>query len=227
MVKACAALCVVGLVGAAATATAHPQPYYDRTNPPPILIAKDPPPPPPPPPKAEPPREPAKPAPPARNMLGFRMGVGQLTIAHQPMSTTSVAVVTERRLLASLRGFADYEWLSLSDITTGVPTAQRLEGYGHRGGLGLRHVLADTTLKQVVRFYVDGEIGGGLAWTTDNRTGVHVQPHGLVGLRFGYTMITPDEKSPSKEFECDFLLRTIINQDGAGLMFGVGMTWGG
>nr|HPH68027.1 hypothetical protein [Kofleriaceae bacterium] len=74
---------------------------------------------------------------------------------------------------------------------------------------------------------VDGEIGGGLAWTTDNRTGVHVQPHGLVGLRFGYTMITPDEKSPSKEFECDFLLRTIINQDGAGLMFGVGMTWGG
>ncbi len=226
MVKAFFAACAVVLTTAASSAIAHPAPYDDRLYPSPILIAKDPPPvliakdPP-------KPIEPTTPAPPARNMLGFRMGVGQLTIGHHPMTTMSVAVVTERRLLASLRGFAEYEWLSLSNVTTGLPETQRLEGYGHRGDLGLRHVLVDTTLKQVVRFYIDGEVGGGLAWSTDNMTGAHVQPHGIVGLRFGYTMITPDEKSPSKEFECDFLLRTIINQESAGLMFGVGMTWGG
>lgn len=200
----------------------------DNGNPiePALLIAKDPPPPPvfvavtPPPP-------PPRPKLPARNMLGFRIGVGKLAIAQQPVTTMTFGVTTEARLHRTLRGFADYEFLGLSDANTQVTSSRDLTGQGHRANLGLRHVLVDTTLHRALRFYVDGEIGGGAAWTTDTITGDHVIPHGLVGVRFGYDLITEDHDSPSREFECEFLVRSVITPDSVGLLFGVGMLWGG
>ncbi len=195
-------------------------------NKPELLIAKDPPPP-----QvfiaATPPVAPARPALPARNMLGFRIGVGKLTIGQQPMTTMAFGVITEARLRGSLRGFAEYEWLGLSDANTTVTSSRDLTGQGHRGDIGIRYAIAETTLRKVLRFYIDTDFGGGLAWTTDTITGDHVVPHGLVGMRFGYDLITEDKDSPSREFECEFLLRTIITQESAGLMFGVGMSWGG
>jgi hypothetical protein len=195
-------------------------------NDPELLIAKDPPPPP----QLavyrsdEPPRKPALPA---RNMLGFRIGVGKLSIGQQPMTTMAFGVITEARLWGSLRGFAEYEWLSLSDASTSVTSSRDLTGHGHRGDIGIRHAIAETTLRKALRFYIDTDFGGGVAWTTDTITGDHVVPHGLVGLRFGYDLITEDHDSPSREFECEFLLRTIIVPGSVGLMFGVGMAWGG
>lgn len=194
-----------------------------------LLIAKDPPPPPPPPQSVayhsdEPPRKPELPA---RNMLGFRIGVGKLAIGQQPLTTMAFGVITEARLWGSLRGFAEYEWLSLSDANTTVTSSRDLTGHGHRGDIGIRHAIAETTLRKALRFYIDTDFGGGVAWTTDTITGDHVVPHGLVGLRFGYDLITQDHDSPSREFECEFLLRTIISPGSVGLMFGVGMLWGG
>lgn len=224
----------VSITALVAPASAHPvqRPVVlvidDNDNPiePALLIANDPPPPPPvfiastPPP-------PPRPKLPARNMLGFRIGVGELSIAQQPVITVAIGLVTETRLHRTLRGFAEYEWISLFDATTQVTSSREVAGYGHRGDIGLRHVLVDTTLKHALRFYVDGEIGGGAAWITNTINGDQVIPHGLVGVRFGYDGFSQNHDSPSREFECEVLLRSVIMADSVGLLFGVGMLWGG
>ncbi|MBP9089041.1 MAG: hypothetical protein KBG15_23170 [Kofleriaceae bacterium] len=200
-----------------------------------LVIVQDPPPPPPPPPSPVyiaveppvPPPQPARPKIPARTMLGFRIGVGKLVIGQQPVTTMALGVVTEARLLGKLRGLAEYEWLNLSDASTLATSSRKLTGGGHRANIGLRKALVESTFQKALRLYIDGEIGGGAAWTTNTITGDKLVPHGLVGLRFGYGFITDVKDSPSREFECEFLVRTIITPESAGLLFGVGMSWGG
>jgi hypothetical protein len=73
-----------------------------------------------------------------------------------------------------------------------------------------------------VRFYVDGELGGGYALVTDTVTGTRAIAHAFAGARFGYDII-----AHRKTFEAELLVRALAVEGGHGFVFGVGMLWGG
>jgi hypothetical protein len=180
-------------------------------------------PPPPPPIKPPPPRKKADP--PMRSKLGLRMGFGAIPVERRRIHALGLGLAFEHQLAGRWRMFGEYEWLWLSDLDQRrrEPTSHN----GHRLHTGVRRVLADTTLKKVLRFYVDAELGGGIASMSLPRTvgrEVAVLPHGFVGLRFGYTFLQPDNRA-SRAWEPEFLVRAMWVPDGVGITGGVGMAW--
>jgi hypothetical protein len=159
----------------------------------------------------------------AFNMFGFRMGVGALPIDGDDTLTVSLGVGVEHPVFKKTRVFTEYEWLYFTDREDTMEPARH--GNGHRVSLGLRRELAGKG-KRKIHGYLDGEVGGGLALTNGNMTGVELIPNAFLGLRAGYDLYSGAEDSPSRTFEAEFLLRAIGIRNGIGLMFGVGMAWG-
>ncbi|MBX3156707.1 MAG: outer membrane beta-barrel protein [Deltaproteobacteria bacterium] len=161
-----------------------------------------------------------------RGKLGFRIGFGALPIDGHRVGTIGLGLGVEHQLTKTWRILGEYEWLWLSDEDA---TAMRdpNDSSGHRLHAGLRRTLAATTVRKVLRFYVDGELGGGIAAMSLPRTvgkEAAVLPHGFAGIRFGYGFLQKDNKG-SRTWEPEFLLRAIGIPDGIGLSFGVGMAW--
>jgi hypothetical protein len=167
---------------------------------------------------------------PAFNMLGFRFAIGQLPLDHDRTLAYSVGVGVEHPVFKKTRVFGEYEWLWLTHIDQRMATPGIIRpeehGTGHRLTAGLRRELFAKNLSHAVRFFCDGELGGGVALVDDNMTGVEVIPAGTGGIRFGYDMYSGSDESPSRTFEVEFLLRAVAVKGGVGGMFGLGMFWG-
>jgi hypothetical protein len=157
--------------------------------------------------------------------LGLRVDFGALPYFGQPAEIFGLGVGVEHPAFCKFRVFGEYEWLFLTSgsSTTSTSAMPEYSGTGQRAHVGLRHVLVATTWRRALRLYIDGEIGGGFALTTDNASGTHAVPHALAGLRLGYDILMVR----SHVFEAEFLVRGIAIDHGAGMMFGVGMLWGG
>jgi hypothetical protein len=147
--------------------------------------------------------------------LGLRLDVGGVP----NVMAFGLEVGVEHPVAGKLRAFGEFEWLWLTGSTS---TDSDVGGVGQRAHVGVRHVLAATKLRNVLRFFVDGELGGGFTLMTDNMTGAHAIPHALAGVRLGYDIV-----QHARTLECDLVFRAIVVEHAASLMFGVGVAWGG
>jgi hypothetical protein len=163
--------------------------------------------------------------PPTPSKLGFRIGLGPIPLHEHRLMVVGLGLAVEHHLAGKWRILGEYEYVWLSDMDS--ERGDDLAHNGHRFHTGLRRVLADATLKQVLRFYVDGELGGGLMTASvpsSLRMDAAVLPHAFAGIRFGYNFIQKDNKA-SRSWDAEFLLRAIAVPDGVGLAFGIGMAW--
>lgn len=165
---------------------------------------------------------------PAFNMFGFRMAVGALPLDGGRATTLSLGLGVEHPVFRKTRVFGEYEWLWLSHdderAMDSVVARPERHATGHRASIGLRRELIGTG--RGARFFVDAELGGGLALANDNVMGLLVIPAGLAGVRLGYDLYSRSDSSPSSTFEAELLVRVIAIRDGAGVMMGIGMLWG-
>lgn len=155
-----------------------------------------------------------------QSMFGLRITLGALPLApQQQVMIGELGLSVEHPLCGKLRAFGEYGFQYLS---TGDDKTSHDIGTGHAVRIGLRRALAATTWKRSMRFYIDGEVGGGVALTDDTINGARVLPHALAGLRFGYDLFLERKQT----FEAELLIRAIAIDRGAGFTFGVGMAWG-
>jgi hypothetical protein len=158
--------------------------------------------------------------------LGFAIGYGDLPVHAQDTRATSVGLGVEHPVLGATRVFATWEWLWLSDgdPAQAMATGRDLvNGSGQRVNLGLRRALivgGDGTL----RYFFDGELGGGAMLASDDTMGTHVVGDGLVGVRVGFDL--RDGNSSSRVFEGDLHANLIVVPHDYGVTFGIGMAWG-
>jgi hypothetical protein len=152
-------------------------------------------------------------------LFGLRISLGELPLAPQPLDVGELGLAVEHPLAYKLRAYGEYEFLFLSS----QGAMGHDVGTGHVARIGLRRTLAAATVKHAVRFYIDGELGGGVALTDDTLAGARVLPHAIAGLRFGYDLVM----APKKTFEAELLLRAIAIDRGVGYTFGVGLAFGG
>lgn len=202
---------------ASSVASAHPIGRDDveiARDPDPVLIVEPPP----------PPRPPRSPAEKLHTRIGLRYGGGKQPIEHRTITSMGVFQLTgDISISDHVRMFADYELLLLD---ADVPFATELDGFGHRGSLGLlRELAAKRTSDRVARFDVSAEIGGG-AMLTPSAVAQRVIPHGLVGLRCGFSLHTKHEERLEPSFGFELLVRAIVVPEGIGLTFGLGLQWG-
>jgi hypothetical protein len=167
---------------------------------------------------------------PAFNMFGFRMSAGALPLDGNRATVLSAGLGVEHPVFKKTRVFGEYEWLWVTwiderAVDTGVIRPER-HGNGHRASLGFRRELKAKDLGRSVRLFIDGELGGNVALTNDNMSGVGMRPGGLVGMRFGYDVYSGVDSSPSRTFEAEFLVRAIVVEHGAGALVGIGLAWG-
>jgi hypothetical protein len=167
---------------------------------------------------ADEPREPAD----ARNLFGFRFAFGLLPIDHLPTATYSVGLGVEHPVFGKWRVFGDYEWLWLERQHTDQMAGEH--GDGQRVQVGVRRRLASKRAWDILRLYVDGELGGGFSLVNDNMTGMHALPDGLAGLRVGYDLAA-HRTSDAKLLEFEVVVRAIAIPGGIGMMGGVGALW--
>jgi hypothetical protein len=171
---------------------------------------------------------PPPPPPPADKLhtrLGLRTGVGKLPIGHLEVVAVGLLQLTaDIEIAHRTRTFAEYELLLLSAHET--PMSESLSGIGHRGSLGLmRELLAKRPRDRVALFTVLGEIGGG-ATLASGEVAARAIPHGLVGLRFGFSLHLNRDQNPEPSFGFELLVRALVVPEGAGLTMGIGMQWG-
>lgn len=193
------------LIAATSVASAHPI-LVDPGPPPRITVAR----------------------PPAEKLhtrLGWRAGMGKLPIDDREITAVGLVQLTADIVIAArTRTFAEYEFLLLSrdEPQMDAPSS----GIGHRGSLGLlRELLGRRTRDRVARFDMSAEIGGG-ATLVSGALAERVIPHGLAGLRFGFSLHLDRDKKPEPSFGFELLLRATVVPDGVGFGFGVGMVWG-
>jgi hypothetical protein len=168
--------------------------------------------------------------PPAFNMFGFRLTGGALPIEGDRTTVLSVGLGVEHPVFKKLRMFGEYEWLWLTRVDeraeySVVPRPER-HGTGHRASFGIRRELLASKSSRKVRMFIDGELGACVALVNDNMSGAAFLPGGFAGLRLGYDVYTGSDRSPSRTFEAELLLRAISIGYGTGALFGVGMFWG-
>jgi hypothetical protein len=156
-------------------------------------------------------------------LFGYRIGYSSLPIDGVDTTLFSLGLGIEHPLFGHFRALAEYEFVftETHDDPARMPPPEY--GTGHRLHLGLRHVLVDKQL-EVLRLWVDGELGGGLGMFTDNVTGARALPDAFAGLRLGYDMHSP-RPSPARTFVAELIVRMIVIDRGAGVMGGVGMYW--
>jgi hypothetical protein len=199
------------LIVLAATSVAHAHPVLvDRDPPPPTIIVAPPPPPP--------------PAEKLHTRLGWRIGVGQLPIGRLDVIAVGLVQLTgDIEIADRTRTFAEYEFLMLSPNRT---MSGPQDGIGHRGSLGLmRELLGKRTSNGVAHFNVSAEIGGGAALLS-GAIAERVIPHGLAGLRFGFSLHVDHDHKREPSFGFELLLRATVVPEGAGFGFGIGFVWG-
>jgi hypothetical protein len=179
----------------------------------------------PPPPRRKKARKPAQP-PLTESKLGFRIALGPVPVEGRRLMVIGLGLGVEHHLAGQWRILGEYEFVWLSDMN--ARRDEDLANNGHRFHTGLRRVLVESRIiKGALRFYVDGEVGGGLLAGTMPRTmttDAAVLPHAFAGIRFGYNFVQKNNKA-SRVWEPEFLLRAIAVPDGVGLTFGVGMFW--
>jgi hypothetical protein len=160
---------------------------------------------------------------PEHNQLGAWSGIGKLPVGGQRDLAISLGLDIDHPAFGGWNVFGSYEWLWLQrDDQMGAP-----HGEGQRIQLGVRHALVDKRAGDgVVRLFVDGEAGGGLALLTDTVTGMRAMPEAFAGVRLGYDIDAHTERSPSRTWDAALLLRVIWVRDGAGAMLGVRLAWG-
>jgi len=156
--------------------------------------------------------------------FGYRVGFGDLPIGGQDTFLFSLGLGIEHPLFGRFRALAEYEYVFTETHGDSARMPPPEHGSGHRVHLGLRHVLADKRL-DVLRLWIDGELGGGLGMFGDNVTGAHALPDVFAGLRLGYDF-HGRRSSPASVFVAELLVRVIAIDRGAGVMGGVGMYWG-
>jgi hypothetical protein len=195
------------LLAATSVASAHPI-LVDSDPPPPSIIVAPPP-----------------PVEKLHTRLGWRAGMGKVPIGRVEVIAVSLVQLTGDIAIADrTRTFAEYEFLLLSPDKTQM--SESLEGIGHRGSLGLvRELLGRRTRDGVALFNMSAEIGGGGTLVT-GAIGERAIPHGLAGLRFGFSLHLDHEKKPEPSFGFELLLRATVVPDGVGFGFGIGMLWG-
>jgi len=153
-------------------------------------------------------------------LLGFRISFGTLPIDHVRWATYSLAIGAEHPLFCHVRGFGEYEWLWLDR------SSMHEHGEGQRIQIGLRHELLGHSWS-MLRGFVDGEVGGGMALVSDNVASMRVLPDAFAGLRVGYDLLPHTERSQARTFQTEVLVRAIAIPDGIGWFAGLGMWWGG
>jgi hypothetical protein len=127
--------------------------------------------------------------------------------------------------------FGEYAWMWLLPrgddprALTSMTAHPERDANGHRVSLGLRRELKAKGSGSM-RLFVDGELGGSVALVHDSITGTEVVPAAFAGMRAGYDLYSRRDNSPSRTFETALVLRTVLNHDGVGLLFGLGMFWG-
>lgn len=202
------------LFAATSVASAHPAMRGDLVlidpDPPPIIVA---------------PAPPGLPAEPLHTRLGWRVGMEMLPIGHLAISAVGlVQLIGDIELADRTRTFAEYEFLLLSSTQTRM--TETLNGIGHRGSLGIvRELLGRRTRDGVALFNLSAEIGCGATLVT-GAIAERVIPHGLAGLRFGFSLHLDRDKKLEPSFGFELLLRVLAVPEGAGFGFGVGMVWG-
>jgi hypothetical protein len=163
---------------------------------------------------------------PYETLLGWRIQGGTLEIRDRELSVAGLAVMAERRVHGRWRLFGEYEyaWLAEADDMD-----QHYEGSGHRGWAGVRVTLLESKryIDKVLRFYVDGEVGGGVLLAHETRLGRFADPFGFIGLRVGYDFQNLHKgTTASSTWQPDILVRAIRTDDATGFVFGIGMGWG-
>jgi len=161
-------------------------------------------------------------------LLAFRIGGGRQTIERRDLEVLGLALAVEHRVYHQLRITGEYEyvWLGAEDPADSTRTTT---GSGHRASLIVRHHLARTRiLADTVRFFIDGELGGGLLLGSEPMIGTIVQPHALVGIRIGYDLIKlRRDTRASRVWEPDLTFRALATPgERVGVLIGVGMGWG-
>jgi hypothetical protein len=180
---------------------------------------------------------PIEPSPESRSKLGFHFGGGKLPILGQKLQTEQVGVTFEHDLWGSLRIVAEYEYMWLGKRDTEMEGQDVIDGGGQRASLGLRRTITDSRrIHHELRFYLDGELGGGLMLADDaalsspnappSGGGAIVRPYGYAGIRLGYDFFLRHGTQGSRVWEPELTFRAIKVEDGVGFAFGVGMTWG-
>ncbi len=164
----------------------------------------------------------------AHNKLGFRIGFGTLDVQDHERHAFSLGLTLEHPVWAPVRAFAEYELMWLGNAQSMHPSTEGYAGSGHRTSIGLRAELMSKSIQGMVRFYLDGEAGGGLGVASDEVMGVQVMPHVFVGVRAGYTFLWGKSKAhSSRTFEAELLARGLRMPDGgSAALFGIGMAWG-
>jgi hypothetical protein len=160
----------------------------------------------------------------ADNKLGFRFGFGRIPLENERLGGIEIAIGVEHPITRKLRVMAEYEWMWLSVVP---PDGAMMEdpivsGMGHRANLGVRRTFEEKRLEEI-RFYADLEIGGGLGMY-EGGFETHVEPHGFVGIRGGYTIRT---RESGTALETEILVRATIVDQGVGIGGGLGFYWGG
>jgi hypothetical protein len=177
------------------------------------------------------------PRPETHSKLGFHFGGGRLPILGQKLQTEQVGVTFEHEVWGSLRVVAEYEYMWLGKRDTEMEGQDVIDGGGQRASLGLRRTItASRRIGGELRFYVDGELGGGLMLADDaalrspnappSGDGAIVRPYGYAGIRLGYDFFLKHGTHGSHVWEPELTFRAIKVEDGVGFAFGVGMTWG-
>lgn len=222
---------LTGALGGVRSAQAHPAPF-DRDGDDRLILIREPPPPPPPPP---PPsiivaHDPAPPAKPRRTWLGVRTGVGSLPLRSVDSLAVGLLQLTgDVELTAGMRAFGEYEFLIVSDQRSDSRMQSR-DGVGHRGNLGLAHEIVAGNVRNA-HLYITAEAGAGstrITGTIGGAAGGVTMLHGFAGVRFGIEIRPEDATTkPERSIGFELLVRGIAVPDGAGLVFGLGLVWGG
>lgn len=160
----------------------------------------------------------------ADNKLGFRFGFNRIPLEEERLGGFTLAVGVEHEITRKLRAMAEYEWMWLSVVPPddAMVTEPAVSGMGHRGNLGVRMNFEEKAFDEI-RFYADLETGGGLGMYEGGMQ-THVEPHGFVGIRGGYTIRTRRSRTT---LETELQLRAVVVEQGIGFGGGLGFYWGG
>ena len=150
------------------------------------------------------------------NNVGVRLAAGTMPLGGLATGTYGLGIGVDHHVFEKVHVFAEWEWLWLTREMNDN------SGTGQRAHVGLRRALLAKTVRKQLRFFVDGELGGGYALVTDSVTGTRAMAHALAGVRLGY-----DVRGYRAAFGAELLFRAIAIDHGIGAMFGVGMLWGG
>jgi len=161
--------------------------------------------------------------------LGFRFGGGIITARDTELSFAGLSLDVEHRVYGGWRITGEYEYVFLG--RSDDSDVMLASGNGHLLQLALRHRIVESRwlADRKVRFYIDGEAGGGMMLGSDTELGTVVLPHALVGVRAGYQIfkLRPDTRA-SAVWEPEVLFRALATrEDEVTWMIGLGLNWGG